>query len=67
VKNSSARGRADKITWGEFGRRYRKELFEGGAIDGRNRTIKNHGQKFTVRLLQALAKYLPNHGDVPLR
>jgi uncharacterized protein YeaO (DUF488 family) len=45
-----------KITWPEFGRRYRKELFEGGTIDRRNRTIKNHGQKFTLRLLQALAK-----------
>ena len=44
-----------KITWAEFGRRYRKELFEGGTIDHRNRTIKNHGQKFTLRLLQELA------------
>ena len=49
-------GQSGKITWGEFSRRYRKELFEGGAIDRRNRTIKNHGQKFTLRLLQALAK-----------
>ena len=47
---------AGKITWAEFGRRYRKELFEPGAIDRRNRTIKNHGQKFTLRLLQSLAK-----------
>ena len=47
---------AGKITWGEFSRRYRKELFEGGTIDHRNRTIKNHGQKFTLRLLQRLAK-----------
>ncbi|MFO1514576.1 MAG: DUF488 family protein [Verrucomicrobiota bacterium] len=45
-----------KITWSEFGRRYRKELFEGGTIDRRNRTIKNHGQKFTLRLLQELGK-----------
>ena len=47
---------ASKITWSEFGRRYRKELFEGGSIDQRNRTIKNHGQKFTLRLLQKLAQ-----------
>jgi uncharacterized protein YeaO (DUF488 family) len=47
---------AGKITWPEFSRRYRKELFEGGTIDRRNRTIKNHGQKFTLRLLQELAK-----------
>lgn len=45
-----------KIGWGEFGRRYRKELFEGGTIDRRNLTIKNHGQKFTLRLLQKSAK-----------
>ena len=44
------------IAWPEFERRYRKELFEGGTIDRRNRTIKNHGQKFTLRLLQELAK-----------
>jgi len=47
---------AGKITWTEFGRRYHKELFEPGAVDRRNRTIKNHGQKFTLRLLQELAK-----------
>ncbi len=47
------------ISWGEFGRRYRKELFEGGAIDARNRTIKNHGQKFTLRLIQHLGKSQP--------
>jgi uncharacterized protein YeaO (DUF488 family) len=47
---------ADKIKWSEFGRRYRKELFEGGTIDQKNRTIKNHGQKFTLRLLQELAR-----------
>ena len=51
-----------KITWSEFGRRYRKELFEGGSIDRKNSTIKNHGQKFTLRLLQKLAQ----NGDVTL-
>lgn len=51
-----ADARAGTITWGEFSRRYRKELFEGGTIDRRNRRIKNHGQKFTLRLLQTLAK-----------
>ena len=45
-----------KITWGEFSRRYRKELKEGGTIDKRNRTIKNHGQKFTLRLLKELGE-----------
>ena len=44
------------IGWGDFSRRYLKELHENGTIDRRNRTIKNHGQKFTLRLLQTLGK-----------
>jgi len=47
---------AGKITWREFSRRYRGELWEGGTIDRRNKRIKNHGQKFTLRLLQHLAQ-----------
>ena len=43
---------ARSCSWGEFSRRYRKELKEGGSIDRRNQNIKNHGQKFTLRLLQ---------------
>ena len=48
-----------RITQGEFVRRYRRELQEGGTIDRRNRTIKNRGQKFTLRLIQELAKRGP--------
>jgi len=47
---------AKKIGWGEFAHRYRKELSEAGSIDRRNRTIKNHGQKFTLRLIQQLGR-----------
>lgn len=47
---------SSKITWAEFSDRYRKELREGGSIDRRNKKIKNHGQKFTLRLLQYLAQ-----------
>jgi uncharacterized protein YeaO (DUF488 family) len=47
---------ARKIAWPEFSRRYGKELREGGTIDLRNKVIKNHGQKFTLRLLQYLAQ-----------
>ena len=43
------------ISWPEYSRRYLKELREGGGLDQRNRRIKNHGQKFTLRLLQHLA------------
>ena len=46
----------DRIAWPEFSRRYRKELSESETIDEKNKTIKNHGQKFTLRLLQELAK-----------
>lgn len=47
---------ARKITWPEYSRRYLKELRESGGLDRRNKRIKNHGQKFTLRLLQHLAK-----------
>ncbi len=50
------------VTWAEFGRRYRAELLAPGAVDNGNRTIKNHGQKFTLRLL----KHLAREGDVTL-
>jgi uncharacterized protein YeaO (DUF488 family) len=47
---------AEKISWADYSDRYRKELREGGTIDLRNKQIKNHGQKFTLRLLQHLAE-----------
>ena len=46
---------AGKITWKEFGKRYRAEMFAPAATDAGNATIKNHGQKFTLRLLGKLA------------
>jgi uncharacterized protein YeaO (DUF488 family) len=48
---------AGKITWPEFSDRYGKELREDSTIDRRNKRIKNHGQKFTLRLLQHLAQH----------
>lgn len=47
------------IPWAKFSTRYRDELFDDGAIDKRNPTIKNHGQKFTLRLLNKLAAGVP--------
>lgn len=47
---------AGKIKWTEFSDRFGKELRESGTFDRRNKRIKNHGQKFTLRLLQHLAK-----------
>lgn len=46
---------AGEIDWKTYTRRYRDELFLDGPIDARCRTIKNHDQKSTLRLLKALA------------
>jgi uncharacterized protein YeaO (DUF488 family) len=43
-------------TWAQFKQEYRRELLMDGAIDKRSATIKNHGQKFTLRLLKQLAR-----------
>ncbi len=51
-----AQGQSGKITWARFAREYRAELFMDGPIDTRSATIKNHGQKFTLRLLKQLAR-----------
>jgi uncharacterized protein YeaO (DUF488 family) len=50
------KGHADRITWAQFVREYRRELFMDGPIDRRSATIKNHGQKFTLRLVKALGR-----------
>ena len=47
---------AGEIDWKTFTRRYREELFLDGPIDDRSQTIKNHGQKSTLRLLKALGE-----------
>jgi uncharacterized protein YeaO (DUF488 family) len=44
------------ITWAQFLREYRRELFMDGPVDARSPTIKNHGQKFTLRLIKRLAR-----------
>jgi uncharacterized protein YeaO (DUF488 family) len=46
---------AGEISWPQFARAFKKELVMAGAIDDRNRSIKNHGQKFTLRLIKALS------------
>ena len=47
---------AGKITWAACTRDFKKELFLDGAIDSRNKTIKNHGQKSTLRLIKTMAR-----------
>jgi len=48
--------RGGKITWPQFVREYRRELVMDGPIDAKSKTIKNHGQKFTLRLLHELGQ-----------
>ena len=44
-----------RIDWKTFTKRYREDLYLDGPIDHRSETIKNHGQKSTLRLIKALA------------
>ena len=48
--------RAGKASWAEFSRCYKAQMREPSFVDRGNRVIKNHGQKFTLRLLQRLAR-----------
>jgi uncharacterized protein YeaO (DUF488 family) len=56
------RFQSGSLSWAAFSRAYRAELFMPAAIDSRNKNIKNHGQKFALRLIQHLARV----GDVTL-
>jgi uncharacterized protein YeaO (DUF488 family) len=47
---------AGTLAWPKFLKAYRDELFTDGRVDSRNRTIKNHGQKFALRLIKRLAE-----------
>jgi uncharacterized protein YeaO (DUF488 family) len=47
---------AGTTPWSVFTRDFKRELFLDGPIDSRNRTIKNHGQKSTLRLIKAMAR-----------
>jgi uncharacterized protein YeaO (DUF488 family) len=47
---------AGKISHSRFAKEYLKEILADSAVDSRNRTIKNHGQKFTLRLIKLLAE-----------
>src|SRR5664280_1040382 len=48
-------GQDRQISWAQFSKQYREELFLDGPIDKRSRMIKNHGQRFT-HLLKQLAR-----------
>jgi uncharacterized protein YeaO (DUF488 family) len=48
--------KSGKLPWAVYIRRYKEELFHSPDLDARNNTIKNHGQKFTLRLIRKLAE-----------
>lgn len=48
-----------EIDWKTYTRRYKVEMFQSGGADRRNRVIRNHGQKFTLRLIKKLAESRP--------
>lgn len=50
---------AHELAWKEFKKRYLAELLSSSELDAGNRSIKNHGQKFTLRLLKHLAEREP--------
>ena len=45
-----------EITWPDFSKEYRKELWADGLVDEKNRTSKNHGQKGLLRLLRFISR-----------
>jgi uncharacterized protein YeaO (DUF488 family) len=49
------------VRWSEYVPRYKAEILgvDPAGIDERNETIKNKGQKFTLRLLRHLAEQGP--------
>jgi uncharacterized protein YeaO (DUF488 family) len=47
---------AGGIEWKDFSREYRAEVLSSAEIDVKNATIRNLGQKFTLRLIRELSK-----------
>src|SRR5580692_4736454 len=44
------------ISWSRFSRDYIHQLFMPGPVDDQNQTIKNNGEKFSLRLIKFLAQ-----------
>ncbi len=44
------------VAWREFSHAYKAEILSSADIDEKNAAIRNHGQKFTTRLIKELAK-----------
>ena len=44
------------LPWAKFSKIYNAEMFMDGPVDSLSKNVKNHGQKFTLRLIKQLAK-----------
>lgn len=51
--------KSGQIDWKGYIKKYKAELFFTGEFDAKNRTIRNHGQKFTLRLIKELVRRQP--------
>jgi len=47
------------VDWKSYTQRYKAEMFQIGGADRQNKVIRNHGQKFTLRLIKKLAQGQP--------
>ena len=47
------------LSWNAYKRAYLAELFQAAELDAHNPLIKNHGQKFTLRLIKELSRRQP--------
>ncbi len=50
------RWKTGRLPWADYAMAYMQEIFQSTDLDLRNRTIKNHGQKFVLRLIKELAR-----------
>lgn len=50
---------AEEISWLEFSRAYKRQLWASAEVDEENKTIKNHGQKGMLRMIKYLARRQP--------
>ncbi len=58
--------KTEQIGWETFAKQYEKEIFTDAALDTHDPRNKNHGQKFTLRLLQTLSSSRRSSSFVPV-
>ncbi|MBN1181098.1 MAG: DUF488 family protein [Bacteroidales bacterium] len=47
---------AGDLAWKDFSKAFKEEILSSAEIDEKNATIRNHGHKFTLRLIRELSK-----------